>query len=182
MGNFVKLSSGGFWNGWVLNRINEFSIISRNKDDTDYIASVLAPLLRHGDAIMLKGGLAGGKTTFVQALVAALESEADVTSPTFTLAHFYPIRNGMFLHIDAYRLSSIAEYRDLGLEEYTVDSITAVEWGNIVEDDFTDSLSIAFEFVNYTDMWRKLTFSSLSKRWESDLGKLRLRLHKYLEV
>jgi tRNA threonylcarbamoyladenosine biosynthesis protein TsaE len=171
-----------FGEAGTLNSMNEFSITCQNKDDTAYVAAAIALLLRPGDAIMLKGGLAGGKTTFVQALVAALGSEAEVTSPTFTLAHFYPTRAGMFLHVDAYRLSSIAEYRDLGLEDYTFESITAVEWGDKVEKDFPDSLSIVFEFVNNGETCRKVTFSSSTERWGLDLLELRLRLRAHLEV
>lgn len=162
--------------------MNEFSITCRSKEDTAYVAAAIAPLLHPGDAIMLKGGLAGGKTTFVQALVAALGSEADVTSPTYTLAHFYPTRAGMFLHVDAYRLSSIAEYRDLGLEDYTFESITAIEWGDKVEEDFPDSLSIAFEFVNEGENCRKLTFSASTERWVLVLRELWLRLRNHLEA
>lgn len=162
--------------------MNEFSIICQSKKDTAYVAAAISPLLRPGDAIMLKGGLAGGKTTFVQALVLALGSEADVTSPTFTLAHFYPTRAGMFLHVDAYRLSSIAEYRDLGLEDYSLESITAIEWGDRVETDFPDSLSIGFEFVSNGETCRRLTFSSSTERWGLVLPELRLRLRDHLEA
>jgi tRNA threonylcarbamoyladenosine biosynthesis protein TsaE len=162
--------------------MNEFSIISQSRDDTAFIAAALAPMLRPGDAIMLKGSLAGGKTAFVQELVAALGSEADVTSPTFTLAHFYPTKAGTFLHVDAYRLSSIAEYRDLGLDDYYDESITAVEWGDIVEKDFPGSLSIAFEFVEDGENWRKMTFSASTERWRPVLHQLWMRLSNYLKV
>lgn len=162
--------------------MNEFSIICQSRKETAYVAAAIAPMLRPGDAIMLKGALAGGKTAFVQELVAALGSEADVTSPTFTLAHFYPTRAGMFLHLDAYRLSSIAEYRDLGLDDYTCESITAVEWGDIVEKDFPDSLSIVFEFVDDGDTFRKLTFSASTDRWRPILNRLWMRLSNHLKV
>src|SRR5678816_993977 len=100
----------------------EISVTCRSREETAVVAGVLAPLLRAGDAILLKGALASGKTAFVQELVAALGSQAEVTSPTFTLAQFYPLPAGTFLHIDAYRLSSIAEFRDLGLEDYVPES------------------------------------------------------------
>jgi tRNA threonylcarbamoyladenosine biosynthesis protein TsaE len=133
-------------------------------------------LLRTGDSILLKGPLAAGKTAFVQDLVAALGSKADVTSPTFTIAQFYPMLAGTFLHIDAYRLSSVAEFRDLALEVYIPDSITAVEWGEIVEHDFPDALTIEFEFVENQDDWRKLTFSAGTERWQPVLESLRTHL------
>jgi tRNA threonylcarbamoyladenosine biosynthesis protein TsaE len=152
--------------------MGEVSVICKGRDETARVAVALAPFLNAGDAMMLKGDLAGGKTAFVQELVAALGSNADVTSPTFTLAHFYQIPAGTFLHIDAYRLSSVAEFRDLALEDYVPESITAVEWGDIVEEDFTNALSIAFEFVPGQDNWRKLTFSASSERWQPVLESL----------
>lgn len=136
------------------------------------MAAALAPFLHAGDAMLLKGVLAGGKTAFVQELVAALGARVDVTSPTFTLAHFYPTPVGTFLHVDAYRLSSVAEFRDLGLEDYVPDTITAVEWGDIVEEDFSNALSIAFEFLPGQDNWRKLTLSATAARWQPVLENL----------
>ena len=95
--------------------MTEVSVICRGRERTRAIAAALAPLLQPGDAMLLKGPLASGKTAFVQELVAALGSTAEVTSPTFTIAQFYQIPSGTFLHIDAYRLSSVAEFRDLAL-------------------------------------------------------------------
>ncbi len=151
----------------------EFSVICRSREETRAIAVALAPLLRLGDAMMLKGPLASGKTTFVQELVAALGSKAEVTSPTFTIAQFYPLPSGAFLHIDAYRLSSVAEFRDLALEDFMAESITAVEWGDIVEQDFPNALSIDFEFVATEDNSRKLTFSAADEKWQPVLESLK---------
>ena len=136
------------------------------------MAATLAPFLRAGDAMLLKGPLASGKTAFVQELVAALGSKAEVTSPTFTLAQFYQLPAGTFLHIDAYRLSSVAEFRDLALEDFVSESITAVEWGDIVEEDFTNALTINFEFVPDHDNWRKLIFSATAERWQPVLKEI----------
>ena len=162
--------------------MSEFSVTCKGREQTALVAAALAPFLRAGDALMLKGALAGGKTAFVQELMAALGSDTNVTSPTFTLAHFYPTPTGTFLHIDAYRLSSVAEFRDLGLEDYVPESITAVEWGDIVEEDFSDALSIAFEFVPGEDNTRKLTLSAATERWEPVLETLRTQLGRRLQV
>jgi len=156
--------------------MNEFSVTCKGREETARVAAALARWLRPGDSMLLKGALAGGKTAFVQELVAALGSKAEVTSPTFTIAQFYPIPAGTFLHIDAYRLSSVAEFRDLALDEYIAESITAVEWGDIVEQDFPNALTIDFEFVENEDNWRKLSFSAAAQRWEAVLDHLRTHL------
>lgn len=153
--------------------MTELSVICRSREETRAVAAALAPLLRPGHSLLLKGPLASGKTAFVQELVAALGSKAEVTSPTFTLAQFYPIPSGTFLHIDAYRLSSVAEFRDLALDDFVAESITAVEWGDIVEQDFSNALSINFEFVENEDNSRKLTFSAAAEKWQSVLEALK---------
>lgn len=156
--------------------MSALNVICKGKEETARVAATLAPLLRPGDSILLKGALAGGKTAFVQELVAALGSDAEVTSPTFTLAQFYPIPAGTFLHIDAYRLSSVAEFRDLALEDYIAESISAIEWGDMVESDFPNALTIDFEFVESQDNWRKLSFSASAERWQPVLVSLRTHL------
>jgi tRNA threonylcarbamoyladenosine biosynthesis protein TsaE len=150
-----------------------FSVTCRSREETRAVAAALALLLRPGDSLLLKGPLASGKTAFVQELVAALGSKAEVTSPTFTIAQFYPIPSGTFLHIDAYRLSSVAEFRDLALEDFVGESITAVEWGDIVEQGFLLALSINFEFVENEDNSRRLTFSATAEKWQPVLVALK---------
>lgn len=156
--------------------MSSFDITCRSRDETRLVAAALAPLVSAGDAMMLKGPLASGKTAFVQELVAALGSKAEVTSPTFTIAQFYPLPSGTFLHIDAYRLSSVAEFRDLALEDFVSESITAVEWGDVVEQDFPNALSIDFEFVANEDNSRRLTFSASSEKWESVIESLKSKV------
>lgn len=157
-----------------------FTVICKSPRDTGVVASMIAPLLRQGDAIILKGDLAAGKTYFVQALVGALGSASKVTSPTFGLAHFYRTEAGTFLHVDAYRLSSVAEYRDLGLAEYSSASITAVEWGEKIESEFSDFLLIQFDFIENNDTFRRLTISSGTDRWKPALQQVQGQLFKEL--
>jgi tRNA threonylcarbamoyladenosine biosynthesis protein TsaE len=141
------------------------AVSTKGAEATAAVAALLAPHLRPGDVVLLKGGLATGKTTFVKAVAAAMGSQAVVTSPTFTLAHFYPSRQGIILHIDAYRLSGIHEYRDLGLEDYLDDSVTLVEWGEKVADDFPDRMMVEFQHEASAPDLRVLAFTSAHPRW-----------------
>jgi len=133
---------------------------------TAAVAAALAAHLRAGDVVLLKGDLGSGKTTFVKAVAAALGSRAEVTSPTFTLAQFYPSGQVTILHIDAYRLSGIHEYRDLGLEEYLADSVTLVEWGDKIAEDFPGHLLVEFQHDASAPDLRVLTFRSEHPRWQ----------------
>lgn len=153
--------------------MDSFAVPTHGAEGTGAVAAMLAPHLRPGDAVLLEGGLATGKTTFVKAVVSSLGSPSPVTSPTFTLAQFYAADCGTILHVDAYRLSGIHEYRDLGLAEYAEDSVTFVEWGEKVAEDFPCHLTIKFRCDAGSPDQRVLTFSSKCDRWRPVMSTLR---------
>jgi len=55
-----------------------------------------------------------------------------VTSPTFVIARVHPSAGAgpALVHVDAYRLSDLAEVDDLDLDASLADSVTLVEWGD----------------------------------------------------
>jgi tRNA threonylcarbamoyladenosine biosynthesis protein TsaE len=145
--------------------VDSVAVSTKGAAGTGAVAALLAAHLHPGDVVLLKGGLATGKTTFVTAVAAAMGSQARVTSPTFTLAHFYPSGSGTILHIDAYRLSGIHEYRDLGLDDYLDESVTLVEWGEKIAGDFSCHLMVEFHCDPSAPDVRVLAFSSGCQRW-----------------
>lgn len=92
---------------------------------------VIAPLLRAGDLLILSGDLGAGKTTFTQGLGIALGVRGPVASPTFIIARTHPSLVGgpALIHVDAYRLNSLAELDDLDLDATLDEAVTVVEWG-----------------------------------------------------
>ncbi|BCB79493.1 tRNA (adenosine(37)-N6)-threonylcarbamoyltransferase complex ATPase subunit type 1 TsaE [Phytohabitans flavus] len=153
--------------------MDSFDVTSTGPEETGRIASILAESLRAGDVILLRGALAAGKTTFVKGVAAALGSVDTVTSPTYMLAQFYRSESAPILHMDAYRLTGVAEYRDLGLEDYLADSITLIEWGEKLADDFPCHLTIDFRAGAADPDHRTLSFASSCDRWISILPLLR---------
>ena len=91
----------------------------------------LAGLLRAGDLVVLTGDLGAGKTTLTQGIGAGMAVRGDVTSPTFVIArvHPAPAERPALVHVDAYRLDSLAEVDDLDLDASLAESVTVVEWG-----------------------------------------------------
>src|ERR687886_1693478 len=89
----------------------------------------LAKLLRAGDLVMLNGELGAGKTTLTRGLGEGLGVRGAVTSPTFVIARVHPsLGDGPALvHVDAYRLGSLAEVDDLDLDATLAESVTVVE-------------------------------------------------------
>jgi tRNA threonylcarbamoyladenosine biosynthesis protein TsaE len=81
---------------------------------------------------MLCGPLGAGKTTLAQGIGAGLGVRGEVTSPTFVIAREHPSTSGGpgLVHVDAYRLGSLAEVDDLDLDSAIAESITVVEWGS----------------------------------------------------
>ncbi|WP_433799606.1 tRNA (adenosine(37)-N6)-threonylcarbamoyltransferase complex ATPase subunit type 1 TsaE [Actinomycetospora sp. CA-084318] len=149
--------------------MNEVTFSSGGPDDTAGVAAAVAPHLGAGDALLLTGDLAAGKTTFTRALLAALGSDAAVTSPTFSLANFYDTPGPRVLHVDTYRLDDVAEFRDLGLDEYLDEVIAVIEWAGLVESEFTEPLHLTFAKTG--DTGRTITLSGTG-RWESVLEAL----------
>jgi tRNA threonylcarbamoyladenosine biosynthesis protein TsaE len=154
--------------------MTSFSVLSQSQADTAAIAGRLAPRLRSGDVVLLTGDLAAGKTTLVQALAAALGSDDPVTSPTFALVQNYAGASGPILHADVYRLAGIHEFRDLGLDEFIEESITLIEWGESVAEDFPCHLSIGLERDDSMPAsHRKVTFASDCDAWHARITALR---------
>jgi tRNA threonylcarbamoyladenosine biosynthesis protein TsaE len=145
--------------------MDRFEVTSNGPGQTEQIAAVLAGRLAAGDVVLLSGGLASGKTTFVKAVAAALGSADLVTSPTFSLAQFYSADGAPILHVDTYRLDGLGEYRDLGLAEYTEASVNLIEWGEKISDEFPCHLLIAFAQEPDIADRRTLSFSSSCDRW-----------------
>jgi tRNA threonylcarbamoyladenosine biosynthesis protein TsaE len=105
----------------------------------------VAALLRAGDLVVVGGELGAGKTTFTQGVAEGLGVRGPVTSPTFVIARVHPSRVGgpPLVHVDAYRLSGLAEVDDLDLDAALEESVTVVEWGEgLVEGLAADRLEV----------------------------------------
>lgn len=101
---------------------------------TETLARRLAPLLRPGDLLGLTGGLGTGKTAFARALIgarlAALGRAEEVPSPSFTLVQTYDLGETELWHADLYRLGSLDELAELGLDQAFGTAICLVEWAD----------------------------------------------------
>lgn len=98
-------------------------------EDTREFGRRLAAVLRVGDLLILDGPLGAGKTALAQGIGAGLGVRGAVTSPTFVIARVHPGGRLPLVHVDAYRLSGLAEVDDLDLDASLEESVTVVEWG-----------------------------------------------------
>lgn len=81
------------------------------------------------------GDLGAGKTTLVRALLRRCGVVDLISSPTFTYVSVYTNAVGQkFYHFDLYRIKSIHEFFELGLQEflYKPNSYAFIEWPEII--------------------------------------------------
>lgn len=107
----------------------QVTLFSSSEADTRAIARALGAVLLPGDVVALTGDLGAGKTVFCKGLGEALGIPPDrVVSPSFTIVTEHAGRMP-FRHVDVYRLSSVREAEEIGLEEsLRGDGVCVVEW------------------------------------------------------
>jgi tRNA threonylcarbamoyladenosine biosynthesis protein TsaE len=127
----------------------------------------LAVDLRPGDLVLLSGPLGAGKTTLAQGIGAGLGVPTPVVSPTFVIARVQRGGRLPLVHVDAYRLSSIAEVDDLDLDASLEESVTVVEWGEgLVEGLAGDRLEVRISRPDdETDETRSVDVTGVGPRW-----------------
>ena len=111
--------------------MSEITLVSTSADATMVAARRVSELLVGGDVVLLAGDLGAGKTVFARGLAHGLGVTEPVLSPTFTLAREYRGRLRI-VHADVYRLDTVHELLDLGLYDLDDDTVTIVEWGDVV--------------------------------------------------
>lgn len=105
--------------------------VLRSEAETDAFARVFARALEPLDAVMLRGGLGAGKTSFCRAVIRELcrDDRLEVPSPTFTLVQHYEAADGRALwHFDLYRIEDPDEVYETGWEEALGQAVVLVEW------------------------------------------------------
>ncbi len=141
------------------------NIITANAAETKALGKKLGALLKAGDCVLLAGELGAGKTTFTQGLASALKIKGDVTSPTFVIAREHKsLTDGPNLvHVDAYRLSTLAEISQLDLVTDIETAILVVEWGKgLVNDLVAEPIQITIDHNDEDENKREFTINATS--------------------
>jgi len=119
-------------------------VTTNSANETVKFGQKIGSQLKGGEVIAFYGPLGSGKTHLIKGIVAGLGAENaanEVTSPTFVLVNEYSGRLEVY-HIDAYRLDSIAQFEQIGFDDYChPGSVVLIEWADKIEQ--------AFAGINY---------------------------------
>jgi len=137
--------------------------------DTQTFGRRLAELLRPGDLVVLAGPLGAGKTALTQGIGAGLGVPGPVTSPTFVLARVHRGGRVPLVHVDAYRLSGMADVDDLDLDATTEEAVTVVEWGHGLVEQLADE-HLVVELDRRDDDVRTARLVPVGPGWEQRLA------------
>ncbi len=113
--------------------------ILKSETELSNIANYILKELKGRKKILLTGSLGAGKTTLAQHLCKAIGVKDTVNSPTFSIVNEYPFKNDKGAtkwvhHIDLYRLNTLQEALDIGIEEYLYDDeYCLIEWPQLIE-------------------------------------------------
>ena len=136
--------------------------ITHSAEETITLGRELASWLGPPRVIVLTGDLGAGKTTIIKGIAEGLkvESQENVTSPTFTLVHEYRGPSVTLYHIDLYRVDSLRQLETLGLDDLRDErGLILLEWGEKFERFRNEAdAEIRIERIGEND--RKITFTT----------------------
>jgi tRNA threonylcarbamoyladenosine biosynthesis protein TsaE len=103
--------------------------------ELDTVAKALINQFSDHRIFAFYGKMGAGKTTFIQSICKSLETDDNVTSPTFALINEYKTRQQKSIfHFDFYRIKDIEEAFDLGYEDYLFSgNYCLIEWPEMIE-------------------------------------------------
>lgn len=98
--------------------------------DITQVAPQFIAALEARKTVAFSGEMGAGKTTFIKGLLAYMEIEDYVSSPTFSIVNEYQsIRYGKVYHFDFYRIENETEALDIGVDEiFEEDAYCFMEW------------------------------------------------------
>ena len=84
--------------------------------------------------VIFEGDLGAGKTSLIKEICSGLGCTDNVTSPTFSLINEYRAGERIIYHIDLYRLESIEDAIQIGIEDYLYSGNWCfIEWPGLIK-------------------------------------------------
>lgn len=107
----------------------------KNIDDLNIVVPKLLQALDGVKLVCLHGEMGAGKTTTIKAILLHLGIQDASNSPTFSLINTYKsTSNEVVYHIDLYRLKTLDEAYDIGIEDVLYENNWCfIEWPDLIE-------------------------------------------------
>jgi tRNA threonylcarbamoyladenosine biosynthesis protein TsaE len=159
-----------------------FEVVSNSDGQTVLLGKRLGELLIPGDVIALAGEPGSGKTWFTKGIASGLDVglETIVTSPSFSLINEYEGRC-MLYHMDVYRLDTVEEFLESGLDEYFYrEAVVVMEWANRWPEVLPEG-SLPVEISIMAEYSRRMVFYGHGERSENLLELLKQKRDKERE-
>ena len=131
--------------------IRSGKIILSSEKKTEELANEFLKKIKHGMGVFLYGERGVGKASFIRYLINGFQKEnkqeiTDVTSPTFNLLNEYQVNHININHYDLFRLKSVEEIKNLDLFEDNYNTITLIEWPQIIKEKPKNLIELNFEY------------------------------------
>ncbi|MDC0060961.1 tRNA (adenosine(37)-N6)-threonylcarbamoyltransferase complex ATPase subunit type 1 TsaE [Candidatus Pelagibacter sp.] len=131
--------------------IKSDTVFLSSENNTEELANKILKKIKIGDIVFLYGEMGVGKTTFIRYLINGFQKKnklelSEVTSPTFNILNEYQINQIKINHYDLFRLKSSEEVKNLGLFEDTQNSITLIEWPQIIKEKPKNLIELNFKY------------------------------------
>jgi tRNA threonylcarbamoyladenosine biosynthesis protein TsaE len=140
-----------------------YSIESNSQEQTINLGKKIGLQLKGGEVIAISGPLGSGKTHFIKGIAAGAGATdpKTVNSPTFVIVNQYSGRFEIY-HIDAYRLNCLAEFEQLGFDDYcSPQSVVMIEWADKVESALSNINCIRIELTHVGKTKRKIRIANV---------------------
>lgn len=114
--------------------VHLIKLLSASADETTEIGKTIGRYLQVGDTVGLTGVLGSGKSVLARGILKALGVDGEIPSPSFIIVAAYEGRIRVN-HIDLYRLHSVGEAVDSGVEDLlNSGEVNVIEWAEKIGD------------------------------------------------
>ncbi len=115
-------------------------LVLQSLDDLPFAAKQFIDSLGNRKVVVFNGEMGAGKTTFITAVLKAMGIPDPDGSPTYALVNTYQsLYFGPVYHLDVYRLDSLDEALETGIEELLYSGgYCFIEWGEKIAEILPD--------------------------------------------
>jgi tRNA threonylcarbamoyladenosine biosynthesis protein TsaE len=138
--------------------MQKFEYHIQNEIEIAHVIQSFLPYTLPIKIFTFEGNLGAGKTTFIKYLALQLGSTSETSSPTYSIVNEYFINlKEKIFHLDLYRLQSIEEALDIGIEEYLYSNqYCFIEWSEIISPLLPEKI-VQIQLEKIDEKQRKIT-------------------------